>query len=61
MVGDVVLLKVDAHQNNWPMAKIIRVCPDENGAVGDVQLLVGSCEGTKTVLGRTIQKIVLLV
>ena len=43
------------------MAEIIRVRSDENGAVGDVQLLVGYCEGTKTVLGRTLHKIVLLV
>ena len=41
MVGDIVLPKVDAYPNNWPMAKIIRVCPDKNGVVQNVQLLVG--------------------
>ena len=31
MVGNIVPPKVDAHQNNWPMAKILSVCPDKNG------------------------------
>ena len=61
MFGNIVLLKVDAHWNNWSMAKIIHVCPDKNGVLQNVQLLVGSCNGTKTVLDRPIQKIVLLV
>ena len=61
MVGNIVLLQVSYYQNNWPMAKIIHVCPDKNGAVLNVQLLVGSCNGTKTVLDGPIHKIVLLV
>ena len=61
MVGDIVLLRVDMHQNNWPMVNIICVCPDKNGVVRNAQLLVGSCNGTKTVLGRPIHKIALLV
>ena len=48
-VGYIALLKIDAHQNNWPMATIIRVCPDKNGVVPNVQLLVSSCNGAKTV------------
>ena len=59
-VGDIVLLKVDAHQNDWPMAKIIHVCPDKDGVFLNVQLLVGSCNGTKTLLDRPIHKIVLI-
>ena len=43
------------------MDKIIRVCPDKDGVVRNVQLFVGSCHGTKTVLDRPIHKIVLLV
>ena len=54
MVGHIVPLKVDSHRNNWPMAKIIRVCPDKNGVAWNVQLLVGSCNGTKPVLDRSI-------
>ena len=61
IVGNIVLLKVDAYRNNWPMAKIIHFCPDKNGVLRDVQLLVGSCNGTKTVLDRPIHIIVLLV
>ena len=57
---DIVLLKVDAHQNDWPMAKIIHVCPDKDGAFLNVQLLVGSCNGMKTLLDRPIDKIVLI-
>ena len=61
MVGNIVLLKVDAYRNNWPMAKLICVCPDKNGVAGNVQLLVGSFNGMKTVLDRPIYKTVLLV
>ena len=43
------------------MDKIIRVCPDKDGVDRNVQLFVGSCNGTKTVLDRPIHKIVLLV
>ena len=61
MVGHIVPLKVDSHRNNWPMAKIIRVCPDKSGAARNVQLLVGSCNGTKAVLDRPTDKFFLLV
>ena len=61
MVGHIVPLKVDSHRNNWPMAKIIRVCPDKNGVAWNVQLLVGSCNGTKPVLDRPIDNFFLLV
>ena len=53
MVGHIVPLNVDSHRNNWPMAKIIRVCPDKNGVVRNVQLLIGLCNGTKTVFLQT--------
>ena len=61
MVGDIVVLKVDACRKNCPMAKIIRVCPNKSGVVRNVQLLVGSCNGTKTVLDKQIHKIALVV
>ena len=61
MVGNIVLLQVSYYQNNWPMAKTIHVCPDKNGAVLNVSLLVGSCNGMKTVLDRPINKIVYLL
>ena len=44
------------------MTKIICVCPDKVGVVvQSLQLLVGSCNGTKTVLDRPTHNIVLLV
>ena len=43
------------------MAKIIRACPDKKGVARNVQLLIGSYNGTKTVLERPIHNIVLLV
>ena len=61
MVGDIAVLKVDACRKNCPMAKIIRVCPNKSGVVRNVQLLVGSCNGTKTVLDKQIHKIALVV
>ena len=30
MAGNIVLLQVDAHQNNQPMTMIIYVCPDKD-------------------------------
>ena len=43
------------------MAPIIRVFPDKNCVVRNIQLLVGSCNSTKTVMERPLHKIVLLV
>ena len=42
------------------MVKIICAFPYEDSVVWNVQLLVGSCNGTKAVLDRPVHKIVLL-
>lgn len=47
MVSKIVLLKVDTHQNRWPMAKVVQVCPNKHGAVRNIPLLNGSCNGMK--------------
>ena len=60
-VGVIVLLKVDAHRNNRPMAKIIPVSPDKDGAVQMSNYLLVHVIGTKTILSRPIHEIVLLV
>ena len=40
MVGHIVPLKVDSHRNNWPMAKIIRVCPEKMVLLGTASYLL---------------------
>ena len=37
MIADIVLLKVDASRNQWPMAKIVQVHKD-SGVVRNAQL-----------------------
>ena len=37
MIADIVLLKVDASHNQWPMAKVVQVHKD-SGVVRSVQL-----------------------
>ena len=62
--GDVVLLKEDANRNEWKLAKVINVYPDEKGHVRSVQLYVGTSDPSKLlsrVLVRPIDKILLLV
>ena len=57
MVSKIVLLKVDTHQNRWPMAKVVQVCPNKHGAVRNIQLLNGSCNGMKKNLEIAMHKI----
>ena len=62
-IGDVVLLKEDANRNEWKLAKVINVYPDEKGHVRSVQLYVGTSDPSKLlsrVLVPPIDKIVLL-
>ena len=37
MIADIVLLKVDASRNQWPMAQVVQVHKD-SGVVRSVQL-----------------------
>ena len=46
VVGDIVLLKVDASCNQWPMAKVVQVHKDSEGVVRSVQLLIGKSPNT---------------
>ena len=62
--GDVLLLKEYANRNEWKLAKVINVYPDEKGHVRSVQLYVGTSDPSKLlscVLVWPIDKIVLLV
>ena len=38
--GDIALLKTEANQNQWPMAKVVGVNPDSMGFIRSVQLLL---------------------
>ena len=63
-IGGVALLKEDANPNEWKLAKVINVYPDEKRHVRSVQLYVGTSDPSKLlsrVLVRPIDKIVLLV
>ena len=58
-MGDIVLLKdSDVSRQQWPMGRVVRVFPSEDGLVRSVELKVPAA--TK-LLKRPIQKIVLLV
>ena len=46
-IGDVVLLKEDANRNEWKLAKVIKVYPDEKGHVRNAQLYVGTSDPSK--------------
>ena len=41
VIGDIVLLKIDASCNQWPMAKVVQVHKDSEGVVRSVRLLAG--------------------
>ena len=41
LIGDIVLLKIDASRNQWPMAKVVQVHKDLEGVVRSVRLLAG--------------------
>ena len=56
MAGDVVILKTDEPRNNWPMAIITKVTPDETGVVRKVKIRFSN-DG---ILERPISKLVLL-
>ena len=60
-VNDIVLIKTDASRNQWPMARIVKVLPDDLGIVRCVELTVGRKANTdKQTLERPMQKLVLL-
>ena len=62
VVGDIVLLKVDASRNQWPMTKVVQVNKDPEGAVRSVQLLAGETRSgqDERIFERPVHKIVLL-
>jgi len=56
-VNDIVLMKTDAHRNEWPMGRIMQTVPDRDGLVRVVKLKLANVE---TILTRPIHQIVLL-
>ena len=61
-VGDIILLKDDCHQNQWPMARIVDIDADAKNGVRSVTLRVSDKKGGPSqILRRPITKLVLLV
>ena len=60
-VGDIVLLKEDLGRNKWPMARVVKIESDLNGAVRSVELRTVDSLNNQKLLRRPINKIVLLV
>ena len=59
---DIVLLKADYNQNNWPMARIIETFLDKHRFVRTIKLRLGDAVATEQrELDQPITKIVLLV
>ena len=62
MIGDIVLLKIDASRNQWPMAKVVQVLKDSERVVRSVRLLAGKTqsEQDERILESQVHKIVSL-
>ena len=62
-VNDVVILKTDNHQRcEWPLARVTKVFPGDDGMVRSVQLVMSNEDRSKRVeLTRPITKLVLLI
>ena len=61
-VRDIILLKDDCHQNQWPMARIVDIDADAKNGVRSVTLRVSDKKGGPSqILRRPITKLVLLV
>ena len=61
-VGDIVLLRHDCHQNQWPMARIVSIDTDAKNDVVSVTLWVADKKGGPSqILKQPITKLVLLV
>ena len=60
MIGDIVLLKIDASRNQWPMAKVVQVHKDSERVVRSVRLLAGKTQSgqDERILERPVHKIV---
>ena len=61
-VGDIVLLTDECHQNQWPMARIVRIDADAKNDVRSVTPRVADKKGGPSqILKRPITKLVLPV
>ena len=56
-----MLLKEDLGSNKWPMARVVKIEPDSNGAVRSAELRTVDSLNNQKLLRRPISKIVLLV
>lgn len=55
-----VLLKSETNRSKWPLAKVIRIFPDEESLVRKVELLLRR-DGKMIQLQRLVSKLVLLL
>ena len=62
MIGDIVLLKIDASRNQWPMAKVVHVHKDSEDVVRSARLLAGETRSgqDEQILEHPVLKIVSL-
>ena len=60
-VDDIVLLMEDLGRNKWPIARVVKIEPDWNGAVCSVKLRTVDSSDNQKLLRRPINKTVLLV
>ena len=59
-VGNIVLLKDEHSQNQWPMARLVRTESNKNGIVRSAVLKLGNTKSSET-LSRPISKLALLI
>ena len=62
-INDIVLLKEDAPRNQWPLCKIIKTNPDNQGIVRSVTLLldIDDNNNREQILECPISKLVLIL
>ena len=62
-INDILWLKEDAPRNQWPLCKIIKTNPDDQGIVRSVTLFLGNDDNNnrERILERPISKLVLIL
>ena len=59
-VGDIVLIKVDAHRNEWPMGRVVEAIKSKDDEVRQARISIWKGRENKIYLGL-IHKLVLLM
>ena len=48
-VGDIVLLQIDDFRDHWPLGKVVKLIPSDDGIIRSVEVLSKGKLGVKTI------------